>query len=151
MSMDPDFGLDLDAIFEVIDEADVFVVRFSAIEQRLLVDSRTDDEGMPYIAMVPPARSAEERYRYLRRQRPDVPLPEQITVIRWPRPMAAMRELGVWDRIEQRLSDVAGEAAIEQADGVFREGRRLERADVVAAIRGGEGYETIWEREPSDG
>ena len=33
--MDPEFGLDLDAIFNMIGEADVFVVRFAAIEQRL--------------------------------------------------------------------------------------------------------------------
>lgn len=150
MSMDPEFGLDLDAIFQVIDEADVFVVRFSAIEQRLLVDSRLDEDGLPFIAMVPPARSAEERYRYLRQHRPDLPLPEQITVIRWPRAMAAMRDLGVWERIEQRFSTVGGDAAVEAAARVFREGRRLERADIVAAIRGGEGYETVWEREPSD-
>jgi hypothetical protein len=150
MSMDPEFGLDLDAIFQVIEEADVFVVRFSAIEQRLLVDSRLDDEGMPFIAMVPPARSAEERYRYLRQHRPDLPLPEQITVIRWPRAMVAMRDLGVWERIEQRFSAVAGDAAVQATARVFREGRRLERADVVAAIKGGEGYETIWEREPED-
>ncbi len=147
--MDREFGLDLDAIFQVIDEADVFVVRFSAIEQRLLVDSRVDEDGKPYIAMVPPARSAEDRYRYLRQQRPDLPLPEQITVIRWPRAMIAMRELGVWERIEQRLSDAGGERAIADTDRVFREGRRLERADILAAIKGGEGYETIWEREPA--
>ena len=148
--MDPEFGLDLDAIFNMIGEADVFVVRFAAIEQRLLVDARVDEEGMPYIAMVPPARSAEERYRYLRQLRPDLPLPEQITVIRWPRGIVAMRELGVWERIEQRLTDAGGDAAIEKTDHAFREGRRLERADLFAAIKGGEGYETIWEREPSD-
>ena len=148
--MDPESGLDLDAIFQVIDEADVFVVRFAAIEHRLLVDSRADEDGMPYIAMVPPARSAEERYRYLRQHRPDLPLPEQITVIRWPRPLVAMRELGVWERIERRLSDAGGDSVIEESDRAFQEGRRLERADIFAAIKGGEGYETIWEREPSD-
>ncbi len=148
--MDPEFGLDLDAIFHVIDDADVFVVRFNAIEQRLLVDSRVDDSGMPFIAMVPPARSAEERYRYLRQHRPDLPLPDQITVIRWPRALIVMRELGVWERIEQRLSDVGGEAVIEDTERVFREGRSLERADMFAAITGGEGYETIWERESPD-
>jgi len=100
--------------------------------------------------MVPPARSAEERYRYLRQHRPDLPLPDQITVIRWPRALIVMRELGVWERIEQRLSDVGGEAVIEDTERVFREGRSLERADMFAAITGGEGYETIWERESPD-
>jgi hypothetical protein len=33
---------------------------------------------------------------------------------------------------------------------IFDEALRLERADLVAAIRGGEGYETLWEREDSE-
>ena len=43
-----------------------------------------------------------------------------------------------------------GDSVIEESDRAFQEGRRLERADIFAAIKGGEGYETIWEREPSD-
>jgi hypothetical protein len=32
----------------------------------------------------------------------------------------------------------------------FAEAQRFERSDLLAAIRGGEGYETIWEREHDD-
>lgn len=138
--------IDIEAIRRVVAEAEVFVVRFAMIEQRLLVDPRPDSEGRPYISMVPPVSSAEERYRFLREQRPDVPLPAQITVFQWPRPIAVMREIGVWRFIEDRVVAVGGDASKRDADAAFRDGQRLERADTIAAIRGGEGYETIWER-----
>ncbi len=140
--------IDLEAIRRVIEETDVFVVRFALIDQRLLVDARPDAEGHTYISIVPPVNSAEERYRFLRRQRPGMPMPDQITVFHWPRPILVMRELGVWGLIEERLASVGGDAAVEEARRAFTDGQRLERADVLAAIRGGEGYETIWERQP---
>lgn len=144
--MDADHGLDLEAIFRVIDDTPVFVVRFSLIEQRMLVDARPGADAQPFIEIVPPVNSAAERYRYLQKVRPEVPLPEQITVFFWPRAMHVMRDLGVCARIEARLDRTGGDAAIARARRVFREVERLERADVVAAIRGGEGYETVWER-----
>jgi hypothetical protein len=147
--MDADFGIDLDAIFRVVEQADVFVVRFGLIDQRLLVDTRPNDQGLPFIRVVPPANSAEERYRYLQRERPGLPLPDQITVFQWPRGIETMKELGVWERIEQRLVGIGGEPAGVQAERAFADARRLERADLYAAIRGGEGYETIWQRDRS--
>lgn len=140
--------IDLEAIRRVVEEADVFVVRFALIDQRLLVDARPDDQGRPYISIVPPVGSAEERYRFLQRKRPGLPLPEQITVFQWPHPIALLRDLGVWRHIEERLSAVGGEPALAAARRAFTDGERLERADVLAAIRGGEGYETLWERQP---
>jgi hypothetical protein len=57
-----------------------------------------------------------------------------------------MREIGVWRFIEDRVVEIGGEPSRRAADAAYRDGQRLERADVIAAIRGGEGYETIWER-----
>jgi hypothetical protein len=148
--MDADYGIDIDAIIRVVNEADVFVVRFALIDQRLLVDARIDDHGLPYIRVVPPASSAEERYRYLQRERPGLPLPEQITVFQWPANVQTMKELGIWDQIEKRLVTVGGEQAGLDTRRAFSDAQRLERADVVAAISGGEGYETIWERDRED-
>jgi hypothetical protein len=139
-------GIDIAAICRVVEQADVFVVRFAAIEYRLLVDARADADGRLFIDVVPPVTSAEERYRFLQRKRPSMPLPDQITVFYWPKPLRALRELGVWDRIEQRAQGVGGPDGRRQARIALAEAERLERADVMAIIRGGEGYETIWER-----
>jgi hypothetical protein len=142
-------GLDIDAIRRVVEEADVFVIRFAAIEHRLLVDARPDHEGRVYIDVVPPVGSAEERYRFLQRKRPSLPLPDQITVFYWPKPTRALRDLGLWEHLEARAEALSGPDGKRQASQALAEAERLERADVAAIIRGGEGYETLWERPRS--
>ncbi len=140
-------GVDIEAIRQVIRTADVFVVRFGLVEHRLMVDARPDSEGRPYIKIVPPVSSPEERYRFLQRERPGLAPPEQITVFQWPRSITVLRDTGLWEAIEERVVEVAGEPAARMAREAFREGRRLERADTLALIQGGEGYETLWERK----
>ncbi|MCK9496232.1 MAG: hypothetical protein M0R75_12150 [Dehalococcoidia bacterium] len=139
-------GIDLNAIRQVIETADVFVVRFALVEHRLMVDFRPDSEGHVYIKIVPPVSSPEERYRFLQRERPGLAPPDQITVFQWPRSIIVLRDSGLWAVIEERLATIVGEPGRAQATEAYREGRRLERADTAALIRGGEGYETIWER-----
>lgn len=139
-------GIDLNAIRQVIETADVFVVRFALVEHRLMVDFRPDAEGHVYIRIVSPVSSPEERYRFLQRERPGLPPPDQITVFQWPRSITVLRDAGLWPVIEERLVSIVGEPGRELAASAYREGRRLERADTAALIRGGEGYETIWER-----
>jgi hypothetical protein len=81
-----ELGVDLDEISRVIDEADVFIVRFGKIESRLLVDARSAPATPARIEVVPPVNSASERYRYLQQTRPGLPLPDQITASRGPAP-----------------------------------------------------------------
>lgn len=139
-------GIDIEAIRQVVQTAEVFVVRFALQEHRLMVDARPDAEGRPYIKIVPPVSSPEERYRFLQRERPGLSPPEQITVFQWPRSITVLRDSGIWTAIEDRLMTVGGEPALEAARDAYRTGRRLERADAAALIRGGDGYETLWER-----
>jgi hypothetical protein len=142
-------GLDIDEMGRVIDEAGVLIIRFHLISQRLLVDTRESPEDAPLIRLVPPVSSAEERYRYLQKLRPSVPLPDQITVLSWPRYIEVMREAGLWQRLEQRLFEIGGAGLARRCGEVFEEVRSAERAEVVAAIIGGEGYESLWERAPT--
>ena len=78
-----------------------------------------------------------------------MPLPEQITVLSWPRYVEVMRDAGLWRRIEERLISLGGEPLADRCREVFEEVRSAERAEVVAAILGGEGYESLWERSPA--
>jgi hypothetical protein len=146
--MNEDLGVDLDEIGRVIDEAEVFIVRFGKIESRLLVDARSAPGDPPRIEVVPPVNSASERYRYLQQSRPGLSLPDQITVFTWPRPVDLMRETGVWQRITDRLVALGGPGLAGECDRVFRQVAARERAELAAAILGGEGFETIWERQP---
>lgn len=147
--MDPDFGIDLDELTRMIESTAVFVIRFHVIAQRLLVDARTDNGQPPFIRMVPPVYSAEERYRYLREERPGLPLPEHITIAAWPRYVQVMRDVGLWDRLQERMVSLGGTGMIADCDRAFADIQQAERDEVAAAILGGEGYESLWERAPS--
>lgn len=147
--MDADYGVDLDEIRRVVDEADVFIVRFEHFDRRLLVDARSADGDPPMIRIVPRVSSAAERYRNLQELRPKMSLPEQITVFSWPRQPRTMRDAGIWERIESRLVSLGGPDLSRECDVAFNELVAAERAEIASAIRGGEGFETLWERNPS--
>jgi len=144
--MEQDFGLDLEEVARAIDTAEVLIVRFRLIEPRLLLDLRTWPGEGPLVRLVPRASSVEERFRSVKELRPAFPLPDRILSFEWPRHVALMLDAGLWDRIEERLEREGGEAARAAAAAVFRDLLEAERREEIAAIRGGDGYQTIWER-----
>ena len=141
-----DYGLDLDEVARVIDAAEVLVVRFAILDKRLLIDGRTSETEGPLIAVVPKASSVEERFKALKKLRPRLPLPEKIMSFMWPRHMETFRNSGLWSRIEARLVSLGGEAMTQRCGEVFDDLIREEKSEVLAAIRGGEGYQSLWER-----
>lgn len=142
--MGVDFGIDLDEIRRVIDAADVLVVRLSVTDRRLLIDTRTNDLHGPMIKVVPPAASAEERFRSLKMMRPRFRVPERILTFHWPRHARALRESGIWDHVAHRLVALGRSGTAAQCDQAYRELLDEERKVEVAAIRGGEGFQTLW-------
>lgn len=145
---DPDYGVDIEEMARVIDDAEVIVIRFHVIAQRLLLDLRGAPGSPPLVRLVPPVNSAEERYHYLQRERPGMALPDHITVVGWPRYVQVMRDTGLWQRIADRVAREGDDSDGRLCEDVYREVRAAERAEVAAAIRGGEGYESLWERTP---
>lgn len=141
-----DFGLDIEEVTKVIESADVLVVRFAIVDKRLLIDTRTNEQEGPFIAVVPKAGSIEERFKALKRLRPRFALPEKIMSFMWPRHMETFRNSGLWSRIEQRLVTLGGDDLTQRCSEVFEELIREEKLEVLAAIRGGEGYQSLWER-----
>lgn len=142
--MTDDYGVDLEEILRVIDRASVLIVRFEVLEPRLLVDFRTDPPDMPIIRLVDRVNSAEERFRHLKSLRPRMPLPDRILSFPWPRAIRAFDESGIWEKIEARLLDLGADA--DDIEAISQQLHDGERAVVVAAITGGEGFRTIWER-----
>jgi hypothetical protein len=143
--MENDFGLELQDIFAVIDTAEVIIIRLQIVEQRVLIDARKSSVEGAMITLAPRAGSSEERFRSLKRMRPRFPAPDRIMSFQWPRQAASLKTSGVWERIVARLSDGAPEME-QRCEEVFAELLKLERQETIAAIRGGEGYETVWER-----
>ena len=142
--MGVDYGIDIDEVRRVIDAADVLVVRFAIIDQRLLIDARTNDACGPLIRVVPKAGSAGERFRSLKALRPQFRTPDRILTFEWPRHVRALEESGLWAHIVHRLSSLGWPETAGQCDealgSLLREERRIE----ASAVAGGEGFQTIW-------
>ena len=130
----------------VIDSAEVLVVRFAILDKRLLIDARTSENEGPLITIVPKASSVEDRFKALKKLRPRLPLPDKIMSFMWPRQMETFRASGLWEKIEGRMVSLGGEEMLAPCQSVFEELEREEKAEVVAAIRGGETYQSLWER-----
>jgi hypothetical protein len=144
--MENDFGLDLQEIMKVIDTAEVLVVRFAIVDRRLLIDARHNQDEGPLIKLVPRASSIEERFRHLKQLRPRFPLPERIMSFMWPRHVALLQASGVWQHIVDRLEALGHDDTTQECEAAYQELLAEERAQVVAAIRGESGYQSLWER-----
>ncbi|KPK47461.1 MAG: hypothetical protein AMJ77_03055 [Dehalococcoidia bacterium SM23_28_2] len=145
--MDNDFAIDIDAIFEVIDKADIITVRFLILPQRLLIDTRHSETEGPLIKLVPRADSLEERFKSIKQLRPRFRLPEKITAIWWPKHVRELVTCGAWDRLVKRLAISGFPQTAEQCQEVLDELVRQEEQEVLNAIVG-EGYHCVWERTP---
>lgn len=93
--MSDEFGVDLDEVFKVIDTAEVLIVRFHIIEKRMLVDFRTKPGVPPLITLVQKADSVEDRFRSIKKVRPEFAFPEKVMSFHWPRSMPVLLASGV--------------------------------------------------------
>lgn len=145
--MTDDFGVDLDEVFKVIDQADVLVVRFQIVQKRLLVDFRTKLGAGPYAAVVVRAESVEDRFRSIKRMRPEFGFPEKVMSFSWPRTVSVLLASGVWQHLVDRMAHLGGLEATDICGQVIEELQREERAEIAGAIRGADHYQTLWERQ----
>lgn len=143
--MDTDYPIDLGAVFQVIDTAEVIIFRFVTIPQRLLFDARHSDAEGPFLKPVPRATSLEERFKALKQLRPRFRIPERITAIWWPKYVHSLEACGVWQRIQRRMAQEGYPRLADAAQEVMRELCLRERAETYNAITG-VGYHTLWER-----
>ncbi|MGE5595796.1 MAG: hypothetical protein ACM3S1_07140 [Hyphomicrobiales bacterium] len=145
--MSDEFGVDLDEVRKVIDSADVLVVRFHLISDRLLVDFRAKPGIGPFIGVVPRAESVEDRFRSIRKLRPEFPFPEKVLSFSWPRSAPVMLATGIWQHLVDRLTGIGGYEATELCGHAMEELMRQEHREVIGAIRGAAHYQTLWERQ----
>lgn len=141
-----ELGFDVGAILEAIATADVLVVRFAFVDQRLLIDVRPSDLDPPVIQLVPQASGIEERFRSVLVARPRLPLPERIISFQWPRHASVMASAGIWARIRERFIATGYASAGGRCDQAWAAIEAEERKEAQRAIRGGDRYETLWEQ-----
>jgi len=144
--MTDDYGVDLEEVFKVIGDAEVLIVRFQLLQPRLLIDFRAKPGVGPVIAVVPRAESVEDRFRSIKRMRPDFPFPERVMSFHWPRSTPVLMASGAWQHIVDRMSLIGGNEAIDACGRAMEELLAEERKEITRAITGTDHYQTLWER-----
>ena len=141
--MDGNFHIDAAELNRAVDEAEVLSIVFPLIRRSLIIDTRFSTEDEPMVRLAPQTSSMEERYRSIRRMRPNFPRPDNVTAVPWPKYVHSLIQTGVVAHIHRRLEEsgfLRPSQALEQA---LEELSRLEKQELAAAIQG-ERYHTVW-------
>ncbi len=135
--------VDIEEFNKVVDLCDVFGVGFRLFPERLLVDTRTDDEHGPMLKVAEPVDSVQARFHWLGRERPSFGPPERFVFVPWPHSLQFLEECGILSRIRDRLVGLQPSVA-DECDSVFAQLQALERSGTIEAIRGNGRYRTLW-------
>lgn len=135
--------VDLDDVAKMIDQCDVFAVGFRSFPQRLLVDTRYDREEGPFIGVVEPVASVQERFFWLGQQRPRFGAPQRFTFFVWPHSIAFFQEAGLDGGILRRCHESGGSEVLPMFEAAMADIRERDRLATIGAIKG-ESYHTLW-------
>jgi len=142
--MDNDYELNVDEIVQTVESAEVLTLRFVVLSQRLLIDTRFSSIDGPMLKLVPPVKTAEERFRSLKQLRPRFRIPEKICSVWWPKHIESLTTSGVWPAIARRIIDSGSPDAAQLCEDIFQEMLALEQEEIRNAILG-KGYQALWE------
>ena len=144
--MDSDFQIDIGEVQRAIDVGEITALYFPLIRKTLLMDTRTTPVDGPMIKVVPMASSPEERFRELVRMRPRLPKPESINIVPWPKYVASLVRLQVWDHIVRRYLEIGPPNVVKNCEECLQELHTIEQEELRRAITG-ERYETLWDAQ----
>lgn len=142
--MDSDYRIDVNEVKRSVEMGELVALYFPLLRKTLLMDSRSNSVDGPMIKLVPMAASPEERFKELVRLRPRFPKPESITLIPWPKYVASLVRLEVWDHIVRRFLEIGPPEIVRQCDDCLQELYKAEQDELRRAITG-EDYETLWD------
>ncbi len=145
--MNGDDDIDVQEVLRAVDGAEILSILFPMLRKSLVIDTRYDVENEPMVRLMSRAGSTQERYRSIRRLRPQFPRPQHLTAIPWQRYVRSLSDLGVVDRISQRLVESGYSRPIVALNEAVRELHRLEKRELAYAIKGNN-YYTLWPSEP---
>ncbi len=140
----PDEGFDLEETLRALRESDVIVIGFGWLQERLLIDGRHNEAEGPYIRVVDPVRSPQDRLRELRKLRPSFDDPESFVFFPWSGRVDSFVEADLFERIIERCA--GDQTAEDDARAALSRLYELDREDLRQSIVGGEKYHTLYER-----
>ena len=139
-----DEGFDLEETLRALREADVVVIGFGWLSDRLLIDGRSNEADGPLVRVVDPVRSPQDRIRQLRKMRPGFGDPESFVFFPWAGRVDAFVEAGLFERILDRCGN--DQTAQDDARSALRRLYEQDREDIRQAIAGGDKYHTLYQR-----
>ncbi len=137
---------DVDEVRKVIEQADVLGIGFRGLSERLVIDPRTNQQDGPFIGVVEPLGSLQERMYWLGQHRPRFRPPQRFAFFFWPNSVRYLEETGVWSQVRRLVLNDRFPSSAASADQAIAELRLLERQALHDALTG-EGYRALWERD----
>jgi hypothetical protein len=140
--------VDISEIENTVNSADVFAAGFRLFPERLLIDTRHDQNEMPMVAIVDPVESVQERFFWLGQHRPTLGMPGAFMFFYWPHSVRFLDESGIWAKIIERIVGSGFNGARETVDDAMRDLIDRERTATIDAITGAR-YQTLWSARPA--
>lgn len=134
--------VDMTALAELLQRADVITVGFTLFPERILVDTRSNDRQGQCAVTVEPVGTVQERYLWLGANRSSFGAPEAFSFFVWPHTVRSLLEREALAPLRARLE---AETAVA-LDATLAEALQREQSEMIAAVRGSERWPTLWER-----
>lgn len=127
--------------------ADAFVMSifFIRLGSTMILDFRTTEGVNPTIMIDEMSASPRERLLSFRRLRPELPVPEEITLAPWAERVREFERAGVLERLLERCDELGGFELMQQARAGYLK-LLAEEQKILRDMVSGIGMETIWER-----
>ncbi|HET9661743.1 MAG TPA: hypothetical protein VFP05_15555 [Thermomicrobiales bacterium] len=126
-------------------DAMVMSIFFMRVGSSLILDLRTAEGISPAVLIDSMTPSPRERLLSFRHLRPQLPIPDEITLAPWAERVADFEREGVLARLLERCDEVGGGELIAMARTAYLKMLAEERK-ILRDIVTGAGMETIWER-----
>ncbi len=138
-------AVDYEALADLLRRADVLTIGFTLFPARLLVDTRTNDTDGPLVAMVGPVATVQERYAWLGRHRGSFGAPEAFSFFVWPHTVRSLVARDALLPLRQRLAAASPDVDVALTE-MLAQFQKLEDEAILAALKGGEPWQTVWQR-----
>ena len=136
-------------IIEAIQSGEVVCLFFPRFGKTLVLDMRHTLEIPPTVVVDDMVQQPAERIERLQRQRPTMPLPEELRIAPWFGSVAGLADTGVARALLERCADTGDVDVVEQCRAALQTLDRLERRHLKALVRG-EASRTLWQRAPDE-
>jgi hypothetical protein len=129
-------------------DAMVMSIFFLRIGSAMILDFRSAEGVNPEVLVDGMASTPRERLLSFRRLRPQLPIPDEITLAPWAERVRDFEQEGVLERLLQRCDEIGGAELMGLGNAAYLKLLSQERK-ILRDMISGVGMETIWERPSS--